>query len=157
MCEGIAAGWRDFTDADIDRFRLQPRIINRGNSTEREFRFLYRDKRPELPAWLGSVLAVCEWGNRDGRSLRLPRSGCLRLEAIESGGCSWMEPEPVSVPACYGMARGVWYPVRQGLRGVLVRDERGDDHLYVLIQPASHYYNVMTRSEWMPVLIDETI
>jgi hypothetical protein len=33
------------------------------------------------------------------------------------------------------------------LRSILARDELGE--------PASHYYQVMTRSRWMPVLIGE--
>lgn len=156
MCEGIAVGWRDFTEEQVAAYALEARSIHRGQSTEREFRFLYRDPAPQLPAWCGSRLSVCEWGNRDGQSRRLPRAGCLRLDALESGSLVWMQPEPVDVPACCGQQRGVWFPIRQGLRAVLVQDERGQEHIYLLIQPASHYYNVMTRSEWMPVLIDET-
>jgi hypothetical protein len=36
---------------------------------------------------------------------------------------------------------------------VLVRDGGGCPHVYMLTEPASHYYNVMTRSDRMPVLI----
>jgi hypothetical protein len=79
------------------------------------------------------------------------------LDAVESGSLVWMQPEPIEVPACCGQQRGVWFPIRQGLRAVQVQDERGQLRIYLLIQPVSHYYHVMTRSEWMPVLIDETI
>jgi hypothetical protein len=47
--------------------------------------------------------------------------------------------------------------VRQGPRGVLVQDERGEARVYVVCEPASHSYAVMTRSAWMPVLIGERI
>ena len=51
----------------------------------------------------------------------------------------------------------MWFRVREGVRGVLVRDERGQPVVYVLVEPASHYYQVMTRSGWMPALVGELI
>jgi hypothetical protein len=39
----------------------------------------------------------------------------------------------------------------------VVRDEQGRPVVYVLVEPASHYYQVMTRSVWMPVLVGERI
>ena len=157
MCDGIAVGWREFTDEQIADYELDGRRVSRGDSTDPEFRFLYRDPHPQLPVWWNSRLIVCDWGNQFGQSKRLPKSGCLRLDALEAGALGWMEPQPVDAPACYGWQRGVWFPIRQGLRAVAVQDERGCPRVYLLIQSASHYYNVMTRSEWMPVLIDETI
>jgi hypothetical protein len=38
------------------------------------------------------------------------------------------------------------------MRGILVQD-----HVYMLTEPASHYYEVMTRHDRMPVLIDQVI
>jgi hypothetical protein len=43
------------------------------------------------------------------------------------------------------------------LAGLLVRDESGTPAVYVLCEPASHYYEVMTRSKWAPVLVGERI
>jgi hypothetical protein len=39
----------------------------------------------------------------------------------------------------------------------LVPDEQGIAVAYVICEPASHYYQIMTRSDRMPVLIDERI
>jgi hypothetical protein len=50
-----------------------------------------------------------------------------------------------------------WYVIRQGIRGLLVPDERGCMVANVICEPASHYYRVMTGSDRMPVLIDERI
>jgi hypothetical protein len=36
-----------------------------------------------------------------------------------------------------------------------VQDEAGLDVVYMLCEPASHYFRVMTRSERMPVLVGE--
>jgi hypothetical protein len=64
---------------------------------------------------------------------------------------------PVVIPATMGLDRGVWFRVREGVRGVVARDESGRPVVYVLVEPASHYYQVMTRSEWMPSLVGERI
>jgi hypothetical protein len=63
----------------------------------------------------------------------------------------------VVIPAALGLDWGVWFPIRAGVRGLVVRDERGRPVVYVLCEPATHYYQVMTRSPWMPVLVGELI
>ncbi len=50
---------------------------------------------------------------------------------------------------------GVWYQVRQVAGALLVRDEHGEPVVCPMLEPASHYYGVMTRSPWMPVLVGE--
>jgi hypothetical protein len=65
--------------------------------------------------------------------------------------------EPVDIPETVVLERDVWYAVREGLRGVFARDERGMPAVYLMCEPASHYYEVMTRTKWMPVLIGERI
>ena len=54
-----------------------------------------------------------------------------------------------------GFDGGVWFAVREGIRGILVQDEKGGTRVYPVCEPASHYYKVMTRSEWMPVLVKD--
>jgi hypothetical protein len=39
----------------------------------------------------------------------------------------------------------------------VVRDEQGLPVAYVLVEAASHHYQVMTKSAWMPVLVGERI
>jgi hypothetical protein len=63
----------------------------------------------------------------------------------------------VDIPASYGLERGVWFLIEQGIRGLLVPDERGIAVAYMICEPSSHYYFVMTRSPRMPVLIDQRI
>jgi len=55
------------------------------------------------------------------------------------------------------LERGIWYPLRQGIRGLLVPDERRLAVVYMICEPASHYYQMMTRSNRMPVFIEEKI
>jgi hypothetical protein len=54
-------------------------------------------------------------------------------------------------------AAGGWYLIEQGIRGLRVPDERGLAVVYMVCEPASHYYRIMTGSPRMPVLIDQRI
>ena len=76
---------------------------------------------------------------------------------LAKGGWGRSTVEAVVIPATLGLDNGVWFSVREGVKGVVVRDERGDPVVYVLIEPATHYYQVMTRSQWMPSLVGELI
>lgn len=68
-----------------------------------------------------------------------------------------MEPEPVEILATYGLSNGVWFRVQQGMRGLLVRTRGGEPVVYMICEPSTRYFRVMTRAEWMPVLIGEVI
>jgi hypothetical protein len=62
------------------------------------------------------------------------------------------------VPETMGLDKGVWFCIREGIRGLLAHDESGQPHVYVLCEPSSHYHQIMTRgSRWMPALIGERI
>jgi hypothetical protein len=61
------------------------------------------------------------------------------------------------VPASLILHNGRGIAVRQGVQGLLVRDEAGTHTVYVLCETASHYYEVMTRSNLAPVLVGERI
>jgi len=66
-------------------------------------------------------------------------------------------PEPVVIPATNAFAGGVWFRVRRGMRGLLVRTRAGEPVVYMVCEEATRYYRVMTRAEWAPCLIDEVI
>ena len=61
----------------------------------------------------------------------------------------------MDIPAALGLEKGVWFLITEGIRGILVRDERDMPHVYMLTQPASHYYQIMTRHNRMPVLLGQ--
>jgi len=77
---------------------------------------------------------------------------------VENGRWGEIRVESVVIPATMGLDKGVWYRIRQGIRGLVVQDERRQPRVYVICEPASHYYAVMTRgSRWMPCLMEERI
>jgi hypothetical protein len=89
--------------------------------------------------------------NRPGRSFP---SGFLLWLAGKSSPC---DPESFEIPATYGLEGGLWLRVEQGFRGILVQSEAGEPHVYVVREPPTRYYRVMTRGNIMPCLIDEVI
>jgi hypothetical protein len=155
MFGGVALALSELPVELIERFRLQGRIHDRGG--ELEVRFLFRQRERLLPVWLHGQLLIVAWGNRRGESRILPVTAWTWQATIEQGRWAELGAEPVVVPATMGLDRGVWFRVREGIRGLAVVDENGIPRVYVVCEPASHYYQVMTRSEWMPVLIGERI
>ena len=134
---------------------LEARVHTRGG--EPEVRFYWRARPALLPVWWDGRLHVVRWGNRDRAERTLPLTGWTWRETVEAGRWSALGPEPVDIPATYALMGGVWFRVRQGVRGLLVRDRAGDPVVFVVCEPATRYYRVMTRAGWMPALIDEVI
>lgn len=155
MTIGIALAWSELPLELIERYGLERRVHERGG--EREVRFLYADRDPCLPVWHEGRLEIVYWGNGRRRSRFLPRTGWTWQTTVEAGGWSQWQAVPVIIPASMGLEKGVWYRVRQGMHGLWVADEHGRPAVYMICEPASHYYHIMTRSRRMPVLIDERI
>ena len=155
MCHGIALAGSEIPTEMTGHPGLPRRAFRRGSQDE--FRFLYTDCRPCLPVMRDGRLFLARWGNGRGRSRFLPRTGWTWLETVRQGGWRDSGAIPVDIPATLGLERGRWYRIRQGIRGLLVPDERGYAVAYMLCEPSSHYYRVMTGSDRMPVLIDEQI
>ena len=154
MCLGIALAGSD-VPTEVVGHDLARRLHTRGNRPE--YRFYYRDSRPRLPILRGGALQFARWGNARGRSRALPRTGWTWMETV-NGGWNRVPAEIVEIPATYALERrGVWFLVETGIRGLLVPDERGLAVCYVICEPSSHYYRVMTGSERMPVLIGQRI
>lgn len=156
MCSGICLSWRDFPDLLIEQHDLRGRLVSRSEGGEREVRFFYQDPKPLLPVWYGRQLTVLPWGNQQPAS-PLPRTGWVEVADLKTPYWQALAPEPVVIPATLGWAKGVWFQIRQGIRGVVVHDEHQQPHVYMLTEPASHYFRVMTRCDRMPVLLGERI
>ena len=155
MFAGVALALSQVPIELVVRHGLGRRIYERGG--EGEIQFLLSDSERVLPVWLDGELRIVRWGNRRGQSRELPYSAWTWRATLENGGWNGLESVRVVIPAAMGLDRGVWLRVREGIQGVVVRDDRGHAVVYVLVEPATHYYRVMTRSEWMPSLIGELI
>jgi hypothetical protein len=154
MCHGISVPIHEIPEAMISRHRLTDRIVQRDPDAGREIQFIYRHSRPLLPVYLDNQLRIIEWGCRRGR---LPTAGWCHNEWIESGDWQQLRPQRATIVAALALERGVWYQVKEGIQAVVVQDWQRQLHAYMLTEPASHYYRIMTRNNRMPILIGQTI
>ncbi len=126
---------------------------------EQEIRFYYRDPNPRIPAWVDGKLGIYEWGNRDRSDTRLPKTGWCRDESLFNKESKWMQyaPRKVEIPAIYGWENNHWFKIDQGIVGVLVLDEDGKQHIYMVTEPASIWYKGVLEKERMPRLIGQLL
>src|SRR5262249_53301759 len=143
----IALPWNTLPLRLIERHKLDALAHDRGG--EKELQFHFAASLPLLPVWHEGRQRIVHWGCRRRESRVLPLGGWTRLTRVESGYWSECGAESVDIPAVLGLDNGVWYSIQQGMRGVLVSDEHGAARVYVVCEPSSHYYGIMTRSAWM--------
>jgi hypothetical protein len=154
MFSGVALASSEVPEELVVRRGLGRRVYERGG--EREVQFLLGDAERVMPVWLNGQLRIVRWGTRRGQSRSLPCTAWSWRATFEQGGWG-RSAEPVIIPATMGQDRGVWFHIAQGVRGVVVYDDCGEAVVYVLVEPSTHYYQVMTRSEWMPLLVGQLI
>jgi hypothetical protein len=109
--------------------------------------------RPVLPAIVDGGLQLFDWGNRD-ESLKLPKTGWVRIESLQAGKWNYLRPREVIIPAFQGVEKKVWFSIEHGIRGYLVH--RGDEHrVYMLTLPPTPEYRTLTGHDRMPALVDQ--
>ncbi len=151
---GLALAYSDLPLDLIRSHNLDARVHDRGG--EKEVQFMFHDPSPLLPVLLHGTLQLARWGTRRGESKSLPVSGWTWLESVESGKWAASSAVEVLIPARLGFDRGIWFSVKQGARGLVV-EEAGVLVAYMIVEPASHYYEVMTRAKQMASLVGERI
>ncbi|QDT67909.1 hypothetical protein MalM25_08180 [Planctomycetes bacterium MalM25] len=157
MCKGISILKAKLKQELFEEYNLASRVTARGEASEPELHFMFPDPVVELPVEWDGQTQILEWGNRGNKESRLPRSGWCRQESLDAGKWRWLKPEPVVIPADFGLEKGVWFAIDEGIRGIVVRDEQQRPHVYMLTTEASVYYRNMTRHERMPVLVGQVI
>jgi hypothetical protein len=155
MCTAIALAWSVIPTELKRQAALRRRVHHRDG--KRELWFFCDDRSPKLPIRRDGQFQLARWGNGRRQSRHLPPTGWTWLSTVEGGYWSHIGGIFVDIPATFAYDRGVWVHIRQGIRGILVPDERGNAVCYMVCEPASHYYRIMTKSDRMPVLIGERI
>jgi len=149
--DGLALPFSDLPLELIERYDLSRLVHDRGG--EKELRFLRQTPGAILPVRHEGLLRIVAWGSRSGK---LPRSGYTWQSTVEAGEWTIFGAEPIEIPAIAGLQNGVWFRVRQGVCGLIAAAD-GSEAAYMIVEPASHYYKIMTRADRMPVLIGERI
>ena len=85
----------------------------------------------------------------------MPCSLWTQLATVEAGGWAAANVVEVVIPASLALDSGIWLPVTSGIRGLVVADEQDEKHVYPICEPASGYYGTMTKSAWMPCLVEQ--
>ena len=122
-----------------------------------ELQFLAHEEPRLLPVLLDGVLRVLPWGNRRGDSAKLPPTLWTSLATIEAGGWGDARIEKVVIPAALAFDSEIWYAASVGVRGLVVPDEKGERHVYVICEPASYAYGIMTKAKWMPCFVGQVL
>lgn len=156
MCRGISILRARIRQELFERYELERFLHQRGDFEELWFDFAERVPMVLLPIIQDGQMKICEWGNRSGNA-KLPKTGWCQQESLVASKWQWLNPLPVEIPANFGLEKGIWFQVTEGMRGIVVRDQENREHVYMLTEKASHYYEVMTRHNRMPVLIGQAI
>jgi hypothetical protein len=120
MCTGIAIWCDELPSGFVERHGLGRRVHDlRGRH---EIRFLFRDAERVLPVWSEGRMILARWGCRRGDSRALRCTGWTWRATVEGGGWNDVGAVEVVIPATAGLEGGIWFRIRQGVRGVLVRD-----------------------------------
>jgi hypothetical protein len=159
MCRAISILKQRISHELILRYQLAEHVRQRTATADEElvFDFADREHEPQLPVIADGQMVIHAWGNRGNRQSKLPRTGWCRMESLKAGKWRWLHPQQAVIPASFGLEKGVWFPIREGVEGIVVHDENREPRVYMLTQSASHYYQTMTKHERMPVLVGEQI
>src|SRR5947209_942404 len=131
MFGGVALPWSALPLEMLEQPDVQRRIHERGG--EREIQFHFRDHLPILPVWHEGRLRLVTWGNRRrGGSRHPPCTGWTWLATVEAGGWLHAGAVAVDIPAIMGLDNGVWFAIREGIRGLLVTDENQVERVFVI-------------------------
>ena len=156
MCTGITIAKRDIPAKLIQKHQLEERMIQRSETAEKEILFMQRHRRPLLPVFYQGELRILPWGNRQ-RNSNAPMDQWCDVATLESGAWSMYHTESAEIQANFGLERGVWFQIREGIKGTIIHDQHEHPYAYMLLQPSSHYYQVMTGYEKESVFLGEQI
>lgn len=158
MCRAISILKSRINLELLEEHQLRSRMRERAAGAEEEIVFDFADRQhePQLPVIQAGQMRIYAWGNR-GRVGRLPPSGWCRQESLEAGKWRYLAPQPVVIPAQFGLEKGVWFAITEGIKGIVVCDAQGQPHVYMLTQAASTYFQNMTKHDRMPVLVGAQI
>lgn len=147
MCQAIRYNQHEFPEEMLKQHQLR--------CIDNEVRVYYAHKKALLPVLLNGENQLIKWGNKE--NFKIPKTGFCKKESLEAGKWRWLHPIPVTIPASAGLMNGIWFQIREGIQGIIIKNEQGGEHCYIVTQPATHYFKTMTGAERMPVLINQIV
>lgn len=151
MCGGVRFKYDERLDPALSEIYTSEQLVQARESGV--VQSVFWQPRPILPVQIGDKLRVLDWGNRDD-TLKLPKTGWVRVESLEAGKWNYLRPREVVIPAFQGVEKKVWFEIEHGIRGYVV--QRGDaERVYMLTLPPTPEYRALTGHDRMPALIDQ--
>jgi len=138
---------------------IESRLWRRSEIDEQEVLFSYRGKpHPALlPVVYNEEFRIVRWGNGERHSRHLPVTGTVHVNDLLKPAWQRLQPVDVIIQAQALLDRKVWISIVDGIRGVCVFDEQGIATAYMVMEPSTDYYQIMTKSWVMPRLVGEII
>lgn len=134
MCDAVQFQFSEFSKAQIERYQLEDftggdDLVTFRHPGKPLLILVLRNDKLELVRWFGTY----------------------PLPMLEDGGMSHSRPKEVLIAAEYAIHKGTRFKVAPAqIRGFTISDRRGRI-AYILVQPASDYYERMTHAQWEPV------
>jgi hypothetical protein len=159
MCGGVVFPYKKEYREVLAQFYSPAELDEIERSGQVRSLYWQRGGEPVLPVRVEdaeeeSQTEVMQWGNRD-KNKPFPQTGWARVDSMTSGRWSYMKPKPALIPVTYGVEKGKWFEIDNGIRGVVV--QRGDEkRVYMLTDQATPEFLEVTHHERMPVLQEQT-
>jgi hypothetical protein len=175
MCGGVIFPYKKEYRALLEQF-YSPEEVDRFEATG-EVKSLYWQKgEPVLPVVSASEAEVERddkddshghdgsegeagprlmlWGNRD-KDAPFPKTGWARAESIEEGKWRYLKPKPALIPVSYGVEKGKWFTIENGIAGLVVQKD-GEERVYMMTRESNPEFFDHTHHERMPILVDQS-
>jgi hypothetical protein len=157
MCDAVSLSMRDLPTKYHEHPAIVARRVGRGGEEEVQFYYDRKPFPPLLPILLDAEFRIVRWGNRRRRSKVLPHAGRVELHELDSGCWQHANVQEVIIIGSAALHRGVWFPLLEGIRGIYLRDEHGTPTVFMLMGKPSDYYQIMTKSKTMPLIVGDII
>lgn len=131
--------------------------MGRGGEEEIHFYYDHKPWPPLLPIILDNQFRIVRWGNGQRCSKILPHTGRVEVRELEQGIWQHADIQEVIVTGNAALHRGVWFPLLEGIKGIYLKDEHGTPTVFMLMDKPSDYYQIMTKSKVMPVIVGDII
>jgi putative SOS response-associated peptidase YedK len=164
MCGGVIFPYKKEYRALLEKF-YSPEEVDRFEATGEVKSVYWQKGEPVLPVVAsteadeeepkeGEEPRLMMWGNRD-KDAPFPNTGWARAESIEEGKWRYLKPKPALIPVSYGVEKGKWFEIENGIAGLVVQKD-GEERVYMLTREANDEFLDHTHHERMPVLVDQS-
>jgi hypothetical protein len=160
MCGGVIFPYKKEYREMLEQF-YSPEEVARFEATG-EVRSLYWQRgEPVLPVVASddeedekeAEPRLMLWGNRD-KEAPFPKTGWARAESIDEGKWRYLKPKPALIPVSYGVEKGKWFTIQNGIAGMVVQKD-GEERIYMLTREANPEFFDHTHHDRMPVLVNQ--